>query len=403
VALKKVQQLVAGEHRGASGRGWRDKGRRRAAAAAPCCIRRPHRPLLLLLLLFLLLNSLLPLTFPLLVHARFPSLLLLLLLLLQRRPRGARPPRRRQHGDWRIRGGGAACARACARGAPALLRAVQLLQLCQLRCGRKKDKLHALPVKVAHPRRALRGRQKVRLVEHQQAALVGVYLPHVRLQVGAAVQQRVPRVHDLHQNVAALHHAPQLPPHVNVFFKGRHRAGLRALGRAREPAAVRQLRHRHVAPPRKERVFLRAVQLLGAGAVLPPRAPRDGQVAHRARGHVAQLRRGQRPKRTAPGEAGQRRGGRLRHKRHLPTLRGKCAVRHACNRHKLLQGGRLRHALQRVGRRAQVRNVEARAARHVALRATVLTQTTHRGLAKLAAALAAALLGHGALCFPGGW
>lgn len=69
----------------------------------------------------------------------------------------------------------------------------------------------------------------------------------------APEQQRVSRVHDLQHHVAALEHAPQLAPHVQVLLERGHaqrgglldagrRGGARVTGRVRNPTSGRQAR-----------------------------------------------------------------------------------------------------------------------------------------------------------------
>ena len=63
--------------------------------------------------------------------------------------------------------------------------------------------------------------EQVRLVEQQQRSLSWMQLRHVSLEVRTLEEQRVPRVEDLHDEVAALEHAPQLLPDEQVLLVGR--------------------------------------------------------------------------------------------------------------------------------------------------------------------------------------
>jgi hypothetical protein len=73
-----------------------------------------------------------------------------------------------------------------------------------------------------------RRRQQVGFVENQHVGLVRSGFFHVFLQVFAAIEQRVPRVNDLDDNITALNNAPQLPPNFNVAFEGRQSYLLRS-------------------------------------------------------------------------------------------------------------------------------------------------------------------------------
>ena len=48
----------------------------------------------------------------------------------------------------------------------------------------------------------------------------------VRVQVGAVEEQRVPRVDNLHDDVADVDDVPELPPEVEVLLEGRQAAPL---------------------------------------------------------------------------------------------------------------------------------------------------------------------------------
>ena len=60
------------------------------------------------------------------------------------------------------------------------------------------------------------------LVDEDEVEFVGVELGTVGLQVGAVEEQRIACVHDLHDDVTALDHSPQLAPELDVLLVGRH-------------------------------------------------------------------------------------------------------------------------------------------------------------------------------------
>lgn len=144
--------------------------------------------------------------------------------------------------------------------------------------------------------------------------------------------------------------------HLEVLFERRDRRDARA--RRADAATVRQLRRRDLAPPLEERVLLCAMQFRRVHAVVPPRAARDAQRARGAAGGGVALPRG---------GARARLGGSGRiavaHEGHVGALGDEARVREHRLRHEVLQRRHLRHGLQRVARRREVGDVEARAAR----------------------------------------
>ena len=91
----------------------------------------------------------------------------------------------------------------------------------------------------------------------------------VPLQVRAAEEQRVARVDDLHDELRALEHAPQLPPHLQVLLEGR------------EERALLLLDLGHLRPPRHEGGALVPVELDRRLLRLPGRPARDRDVDRR--------------------------------------------------------------------------------------------------------------------------
>ena len=149
-----------------------------------------------------------------------------------------------------------------------LLRGPSFLHPRRLRVHRLRRGLGGPPqvadsslIKVIAPRPAKLRREQVRLVEEQQRSLGGVDLGDVRLEVGAPVEQRVPRVHHLHHDVGPLAHAPQLSPNLEVLLEGRERQALVLLDRGERAA------------PLEEGGLLVAVQLVDGHVLGPRRAP----------------------------------------------------------------------------------------------------------------------------------
>mmetsp|Transcript_63281 Transcript_63281/g.163593 ORF Transcript_63281/g.163593 Transcript_63281/m.163593 type:complete len:225 (-) Transcript_63281:69-743(-) len=96
-------------------------------------------------------------------------------------------------------------------------------------------------------------------------------LAHIAFEVPGAIKVRVPRVDDLHKQVAALDTTPELPPEVEISFVRRHHDMLLRLEQRKVPAPI------------QEGLALSRGELLCAACVLPQRPPRNGDDDARGR------------------------------------------------------------------------------------------------------------------------
>lgn len=98
-------------------------------------------------------------------------------------------------------------------------------------------------VSISCPHSPLRLGQQIGLVDQQQALplplawngrilVVTASLVDIRLEIDTSESKRVPRIHDLHDEVRALEDSPKLAPELDVAFKGRKKE----VGRLGEPA-----------------------------------------------------------------------------------------------------------------------------------------------------------------------
>ena len=81
-------------------------------------------------------------------------------------------------------------------------------------------------LKIGRPAAPLLEGEQVGLVDEEHAPLARVDLVRVPLQVRAAEEQRVARVDDLYDELRALEHAPQLPPHLQILLERREQRAL---------------------------------------------------------------------------------------------------------------------------------------------------------------------------------
>ena len=132
-----------------------------------------------------------------------------------------------------------------------------------------EDELDVELLKVRRPAAPLCEGEQVGLVDEQHAPLARVELVRVPLQVRAAEEQRVARVDDLHDELRALEHAPQLPPHLQVLLERREQRTLLLLDLG------------HLRAPRHEGGALVPVELDRRLLRLPGRPPRDRDVDRR--------------------------------------------------------------------------------------------------------------------------
>mmetsp|Transcript_6576 Transcript_6576/g.15017 ORF Transcript_6576/g.15017 Transcript_6576/m.15017 type:complete len:215 (+) Transcript_6576:1305-1949(+) len=109
-------------------------------------------------------------------------------------------------------------------------------------------------------------REEICLVEQDHICLPLPDALHVAFKARAAVEQRVPGIHDLHNHVALLHHPPQLSPELQVLLEGRQEH-VKVLFDARE-----------LPPPLEERLLLIGVNLLFAHLLAPCRAHGDREL-----------------------------------------------------------------------------------------------------------------------------
>ena len=129
-------------------------------------------------------------------------------------------------------------------------------------------------------------------------------LGDVPLEVDAAEEERVPRVDDLHDELRALEHPPQLAPHLEVLLE------------RRQQHAVALLERREAAAPLEERGALVLVERLRRLPRDPRRPPRHRQVEllrlrrRRRRRLVHDARREDDDLAAPRGEVGAREGGR---------------------------------------------------------------------------------------------
>jgi len=66
-------------------------------------------------------------------------------------------------------------------------------------------------------------RQQISLIDQQKHSFVSKLFLNISLQIPTSKQQRIPRVHDLYNQVTALNHSPELSPHVQVLLKRSNR------------------------------------------------------------------------------------------------------------------------------------------------------------------------------------
>eukprot|EP00754_Rhynchopus_humris_P036502 Rhum_TRINITY_DN18625_c0_g1::Rhum_TRINITY_DN18625_c0_g1_i1::g.167950::m.167950 len=160
----------------------------------------------------------------------------------------------------------AACVERLLLPLPALRsRRPRLLLLLLLRRNRREEQRRdALVLEVLAPRQALLLRQQLGLVQEQDKLLLrgqDAVLRRLR-----AEGERVARVEDVHDHVAAFHHTPQLAPHLEVLLVRRHHHSLLLLDHRKAPA------------PRQEGVALVFVDVALRHRVVPLGTHRDGQL-----------------------------------------------------------------------------------------------------------------------------
>mmetsp|Transcript_86592 Transcript_86592/g.279561 ORF Transcript_86592/g.279561 Transcript_86592/m.279561 type:complete len:446 (+) Transcript_86592:756-2093(+) len=137
----------------------------------------------------------------------------------------------------------------------------------QLVQRRKVHVIDTFRLEVLGPSRPLGIRQEVGLVAQQHEALLSAAdFLHIACQVPAVVEVRVSGIHNLHQEVASLHAAPELPPEVQIPLVRRQVKAF-LLGLLGERAA-----------PAHEALRLDPRQLVHIHAVLPERPPRNRHV-----------------------------------------------------------------------------------------------------------------------------
>ena len=172
--------------------------------------------------------------------------------------------------------------------------------------GGEEEEGDAVLVEVVGPARALLGREEVGLVDEEERSLLLhlAQLGDVPLEVDAAEEERVPRVDDLHDELRALEHPPQLAPHLEVLLE------------RRQHHAVALLERREAAAPLEERGALVLVERLRRLPRDPRRPPRHRQVEllrlrrRRRRRLVHDARREDDDLAAPRGEVGAREGGR---------------------------------------------------------------------------------------------